>query len=288
LMKDSTSCINAMQPEETRLVAANFDHTIGVKTPEVPTLTCSDLLSAYRLSQNLTRTRTGAYKYDPADTADIHRRLTVNSRRIFEKLSSPRKENKGPYVPNRDIMKLFTNTPEAREREQLAMENEEFLHRHKPTYQREGEFFSAQNPDLVEKFQTTHEYIKNVYRHSKDNLLPPGDEMADLHDRVKHFCGVKNEELLEKLKVIEERVRNQEWSGRVKDTREKMNKLYDENREFLENMKKRQEKKVNDLLEDNKELIESIKRKAADTKDVIEVRSREFDAMMEKTVCEAI
>ena len=71
-------------------------------------------------------------------------------------------------------------------------------------------------------------------------------------------------------------------------------------------MKKRQEKKVNDLLEDNKELIESIKRKAAffqilytrlflffprkaaDTKDVIEVRSREFDAMMEKTVCEAI
>ena len=31
-------------------------------------------------------------------------------------------------------------------------------------------------------------------------------------------------------RVIEERVRNQEWSGRVKDTREKMNKLYDENR----------------------------------------------------------
>ena len=25
-----------------------------------------------------------------------------------------RKESKGPYVPNRDIMKLFTNTPEAR------------------------------------------------------------------------------------------------------------------------------------------------------------------------------
>ena len=35
---------------------------------------------------------------------------------------------------------------------------------------------------------------------TSDNLLPPGDEMADLHDRVKHFCGVKNEELLEKLK----------------------------------------------------------------------------------------
>ena len=27
-----------------------------------------------------------------------------------------RKESKGPYVPNRDIMKLFTNTPEARYR----------------------------------------------------------------------------------------------------------------------------------------------------------------------------
>merc|ERR1712037_682172 len=64
------------------------------------------------------------------------------------------------------------------------------------------------------------------------------------------------------------RPRNQEWSGRVKDTREKMNKLYDENREFLENMKKRQEQKVNDLLEDNKELLESIKKKAADTKEV--------------------
>ena len=34
-------------------------------------------------------------------------------------------------------------------------------------------------------------------------------------------------------RVIEERVRNQEWSGRVKDTREKMNKLYDENRSSL-------------------------------------------------------
>merc|ERR1712072_1550453 len=58
--------------KETRIVASNFDHTIGVKTPEVPTLTCSDLLTAYRLSQNLTRSRSGAYKYDPADTADVH------------------------------------------------------------------------------------------------------------------------------------------------------------------------------------------------------------------------
>ena len=32
---------------------------------------------------------------------------------------------------------------------------------------------------------------------------------------------------------------------------------YDVHREFLENMKKRQEKKVNDLLEDNKELLET-------------------------------
>ena len=63
---------------------------------------------------------------------------------------------------------------------------------------------------------------------------------------------------------------------------------YDVHREFLENMKKRQEKKVNDLLEDNKELLESIKKKAAETKEVIEVRGREFDQMMEKTVCEAI
>ena len=45
---------------------------------------------------------------------------------------------------------------------------------------------------------------------------------------------------------------------------------------------------VNDLLEDNKELIENIKKSAAETKDVLEERGKEFDAMMEKTVCEAI
>ena len=33
-----------------------------------------------------------------------------------------------------------------------------------------------------------------------DNLLPPDEDIADMHDRVKHFCGVKNEELLEKLR----------------------------------------------------------------------------------------
>jgi hypothetical protein len=88
--------------------------------------------------------------------------------------------------------------------------------------------------------------------------------------------------------VIEDRVRNQEWSGRVKDTREKMSKLYDENKEFLARMKERQEKRMNDVLEDNKELIESIKAKAAETKETVEIKSREFDQMMEKTVCEAI
>ena len=45
---------------------------------------------------------------------------------------------------------------------------------------------------------------------------------------------------------------------------------------------------VNDLLEDNKELIENIKKSAAETKVVLEERGKEFDAMMEKTVCEAI
>ena len=84
-----------------------------------------------------------------------------------------------------------------------------------------------------------------------DNLLPPGDEFADVHDRVKYFCGVKNEELLEKLKVVEERVLQSEWSGRVKDAKEKMSRLYEENREFLAKFKKSQEDKVNNLLDEN-------------------------------------
>lgn len=244
----------------------------------ITSITCSDLLSAYRLSQNMGRSG-GQFKYNPQDTMDLHRRLTVNSRMIFEKLTSPRKEKKGPYVPNRDIMRLFSNTNEGRSREKLAMENEEFLYKSKRGSQnfREGEFFGAQNPDLLEKFQATHEFIRKLYINSKDNLLPPGDEFADVHERVKYFCGVKNEELLEKLKVIEERVRNAEWSGRVKDTREKMSKLYDENKEFLKKFKDSQERKVSDLLDDNKELIESIKSKA-----------NTFDQMMEKTVIEAI
>ena len=79
--------------------------TVKIKTPEVAAaVICSDLLSAYRLSQSLSGSR--PYKYNPSESMEIHRRLTVNSRKIFEKLTSPRKE-KGPYVPNRDIMRLF-------------------------------------------------------------------------------------------------------------------------------------------------------------------------------------
>ena len=37
------------------------------------------------------------------------------------------------------------------------------------------------------------------------NLIPPGDEFADVHERVKYFCGVTNEELLEKLRYILEK-----------------------------------------------------------------------------------
>ena len=98
-----------------------------------------------------------------------------------------------------------------------------------------------------------------------------------MHDRVKYFCGVKNEELLEKLKVVEERVLQSEWSGWVKDTKEKMSRLYEENREFLDKFKKSQEDKVNNLLDENKELIDNMKAKAAT-----------FDQMMESTVCDAI
>lgn len=110
-----------------------------------------------------------------------------------------------------------------------------------------------------------------------DNLIPPSDEFADVHDRVKYFCGVTNEELLDKLKAVEERVIKSEWSGRIKDAKEKMAKLYEENREFLSKYKKQQEDKINNLLDENKELIDNIKTKASS-----------FDQMMEKTVCDAI
>ena len=166
----------------------NFD--TGVKTTrgaELGSLTCSDLLTAYRLSQSLNRNRHRPYKYDPAETMDLHRwniqlvivliilivftvrRLTINSRIIFDKLSSPRKERKSPYVPNRDIMRLFSTSTEDRGRERLVLENEEYLYNSKTTYDREGQFFQPKNPEIIEKFQSTHEYIKKLYEHSKSN-----------------------------------------------------------------------------------------------------------------------
>lgn len=157
------------------------------------------------------------------------------------------------------------------------LENEEFLYKNKTTYGREGEFFQPKNPELIEKFESTHEYIKKLYEHSKNNLIPPTDEFADVHDRVKYFCGVTNEELLDKLKAVEERVMKSEWSGRINDAKEKMAKLYEENKQFLSKYKKQQEDKINNLLDENKELIDNIKTKASS-----------FDQMMEKTVCDAI
>jgi len=267
-----------MKDLDTRIVVQNFDTRVKTgRAPEMTHLTCSDLLTAYRLSQSLNRNRQRPYKYDPAETMDLHRRLTINSRIIFDKLTSPRKEKKTPYVPNRDIMRLFSTSNEDRGRERLVLENEEYLYNSRTTYDREGQFFQPKNPEMIEKFQSTHEYIKKLYEHSKNNLIPPSDEFADVHDRVKYFCGVTNEELLEKLKTVEERVIKSEWSGRIKDAKEKMAKLYEENKEFLSKYKKQQEDKITNLLEENKELIENVKTKASS-----------FDQMMEKTVCDAI
>ena len=98
------------------------------------------------------------------------RRLTINSRIIFDKLTSPRKEKKAPYVPNREIIRLFSARNEDRGREKLVLENEEFLYKNKTTYGREGEFFQPKNPELIEKFESTHEYIKKLYEHSKSML----------------------------------------------------------------------------------------------------------------------
>ena len=104
-------------------------------------------------------------------TVSLCRRLTINSRIIFDKLSSPRKERKTPYVPNRDIIRLFSTSTEDRGRERLVLENEECLYNSKTTYDREGQFFQPKNPELIEKFQSTHEYIKKLYEHSKSNIL---------------------------------------------------------------------------------------------------------------------
>ena len=98
------------------------------------------------------------------------RRLTINSRIIFDKLASPRRE-KRPYVPNRDIMRLFSTRDEDRGREKLVLENEEYLHHSNTTYHREGQFFQPKNPEMIEKFQSTHEYIKKLYEHSKSKQL---------------------------------------------------------------------------------------------------------------------
>ena len=49
----------------------NFDTRVRAKVPEIAGLSCSDLLTAYRLTQNLNRNR--PYKYDPAETMDLHR-----------------------------------------------------------------------------------------------------------------------------------------------------------------------------------------------------------------------
>merc|ERR1712168_218603 len=53
-----------MKDLDTRIDVQDFDNRVQVKAPEVASLTCSDLLTAYRLTQNLTRNR--PYRYDPA------------------------------------------------------------------------------------------------------------------------------------------------------------------------------------------------------------------------------
>ena len=51
------------------------------------------------------------------------------------------------------------------------MENEEFIYKNKESNERKGQFFGAQNPEMLEKFEATHEYIKKLYEHSKGNLI---------------------------------------------------------------------------------------------------------------------
>ena len=85
----------------------------------------------------------------------------------MDKLTSPRKEKKAPYVPNREIIRLFSTRTEDRGREALVLENEECLYNTKMSHGREGDFFTPKNPELIENFQSTHEYIKKMYEHSK-------------------------------------------------------------------------------------------------------------------------
>ena len=44
-------------------------------------------------------------------------------------------------------------------------------------------------------------FILYCYYCIAGSIIPPGDEFADVHERVKYFCGVTNEELLEKLRL---------------------------------------------------------------------------------------
>ena len=97
-----------------------------------------------------------------------------------------------------------------------------------------------------------------------------------------------NEELLEKLRIVEEKVKNAEWFTRVQDTKERMASLYNENREFLEHFKRSQEAKVSNLLEENKELITNIKAKVETLDRSVKENLTTLDQMMEATVVNAI
>ena len=54
------------------------------KVPEMASLSCADLLTAYRLSQSLNRNK--PYKYDPADTMDLHRWVKEINKILSENL----------------------------------------------------------------------------------------------------------------------------------------------------------------------------------------------------------
>ena len=58
------------------------------------------------------------------------------------------------------------------------MENEEYLYQAKTSHGREGEFFQPRNPELIERFEATHEYIKNVYKHSKGISMNTTDNLS--------------------------------------------------------------------------------------------------------------
>ena len=153
--------------DDGKTVVEHVGNTL--KNPLVVSLRCPSLLSAYRLTQSYSRNR--PYKFTPGASLNLQTKLTINSWQMLNKLASPRREKKEPYVPNRDIMRLFGNTEDDREREKLMLENEEFLYKNKEYHHRTGQFFGSQNPELLERFQTTHEYIKKLYEHSKGKQL---------------------------------------------------------------------------------------------------------------------